>query len=590
MPRQAPPPPSQPCPLDPKLWRACAGASVEIPTLHSRVYYFPQGHFDQASSPPRNLSPLLLAKPFAVCRVASVQFLADPLTDEVFAKLILHPIADYSAAGPSVAVPPPPQSDDSNKIVSFAKILTPSDANNGGGFSVPRFCADSIFPPLNFQADPPVQNLFITDVHGSVWEFRHIYRGTPRRHLLTTGWSTFVNCKKLVAGDSVVFMKNSGGNMFVGIRRATRFAAAKRGGDAGKWRLNIRNRAEEEEEEEEAKEVFSRDGKGKLSAKVVAEAAELAARNMPFEVVYYPKAGWSEFVVKTEAVDEAMSVAWSPGMRVKMAVETDDSSRMTWFQGTVSSVSFHDNDQWRGSPWRMLQITWDEPEVLQNAKWVSPWQVELVSTTPALHSAFPPTKKFRAAHGSGVFSDGEGNPFSMTGFTNSAMGHLNQTLLNYGTFPAGMQGARHDVFSASSFTNYPSDISRLCVGNYFDNSTVPRLKTLSTELNVGSSQSDDLSPDSRSSLHSCGTELVGNHNCNSTKPGSVSFQLFGAVIQTERPVENGFNSTGCTGAAGRNCCNKTDGKVNPPDDSLTTKLLDKLDDQCQSTSTVEDCL
>ncbi|KAL5983795.1 Arf17p [Asimina triloba] len=33
---------------------------------------------------------------------------------------------------------------------------------------------------------------------------------TPRRHLLTIGWSKLVNQKKLVAGDSVVSVKNRG--------------------------------------------------------------------------------------------------------------------------------------------------------------------------------------------------------------------------------------------------------------------------------------------------------------------------------------------------------------------------------------------
>ena len=93
-----------------------------------------------------------------------------------------------------------------------------------------------------------------------------------------------------------------------------------------------------------------------MSAKAVAEAAELAARNVPFEVVYYPRAGWSDFVVKAEAVEGAMKAAWCPGMRVKMALETEDSSRMTWFQGTVSSSSAPDNGPWRGSPWRLLQV------------------------------------------------------------------------------------------------------------------------------------------------------------------------------------------------------------------------------------------
>lgn len=31
--------------------------------------------------------------------------------------------------------------------------------------------------------------------------------GHPRRHLLTTGWSVFVSSKRLVAGDSVLFLR-----------------------------------------------------------------------------------------------------------------------------------------------------------------------------------------------------------------------------------------------------------------------------------------------------------------------------------------------------------------------------------------------
>ena len=30
--------------------------------------------------------------------------------------------------------------------------------------------------------------------------------GQPKRHLLTTGWSVFVSAKRLVAGDSIIFI------------------------------------------------------------------------------------------------------------------------------------------------------------------------------------------------------------------------------------------------------------------------------------------------------------------------------------------------------------------------------------------------
>ena len=32
------------------------------------------------------------------------------------------------------------------------------------------------------------------------------FSGQPKRHLLTTGWSVFVSAKRLVAGDSVLFI------------------------------------------------------------------------------------------------------------------------------------------------------------------------------------------------------------------------------------------------------------------------------------------------------------------------------------------------------------------------------------------------
>ncbi|KAK9950591.1 hypothetical protein M0R45_006075 [Rubus argutus] len=46
--------------------------------------------------------------------------------------------------------------------------------------------------------------------------------GQPKRHLLTTGWSVFVSAKRLVAGDSVLFIWNEKNQLLLGIRRATR--------------------------------------------------------------------------------------------------------------------------------------------------------------------------------------------------------------------------------------------------------------------------------------------------------------------------------------------------------------------------------
>ncbi|MED6191728.1 Arf17p [Stylosanthes scabra] len=556
MPRRSAPStssPPRPTAIPPKFWRACAGISAqEPPVVNSRVYYFPQGHIDQAASKPRNLSPLVYSKPVIPCRVSAVNFFADPNTDEVFLKILLHPVAvGSSTAQDFLPIAGPAEGSggncngngDDEKVESYAKILTRSDANNGGGFSVPRACADLIFPPLNFEDDPPVQTLRITDLHGAVWEFRHIYRGTPRRHLFTSGWSKFVNSKMLISGDSVIFMKDSDGRMFVGLRR--NMSPDDGISDGGSDWLDAILGADEgenengEEEEELPTEGFARNGKGRVSSASVAEAMELAAQNKPFEVVYYPSVGWGEFVVRAEDVEVKMNgILWSAGMRVKMSRENLDSSRMTWFQGTVSGVSVPADDQpWSGSPWRMLQITWDEPEVLKNANSVSPWQVELLPVSPSLPQVFPPTKKFRTADGSGVYIDEVGEPsFSMTRpptIPGSAMGLLNQTLLsNYSTpFPAaGMQGARHNsLFSAPTYPIFPIN-PPLCFGNSFGNNIRPRLNTMLQESNIDPQKPEYLSPDSKATF-------VGTPNSNSTKSGPTSFQLFGCTIHTDKPSE-----------------------------------------------------
>ncbi|KAJ6709433.1 AUXIN RESPONSE FACTOR 4-RELATED [Salix koriyanagi] len=579
--------------VDPRIWRACAGSSVQVPAVNSRVYYFPQGHFEQSSSStvphPPFISNFALSKPSIPCQISAVDFLADPITDEVFTRILLIPLDNPSSNLPLSFVESCRSEgvndvdDDESKILAFSKILTPSDANNGGGFSVPRFCADSIFPPLNYQAEPPVQTLTVADIHGVNWDFRHIYRGTPRRHLLTTGWSKFVNNKKLIAGDSVVFMRNLKGEMFIGVRRSVRF------NNSARWREQISDSGGEGKVKVE--EGFSRSWRGRLSQEAVVEAVERAAKGLPFEVVYYPRAGWySDFVVRAEVVEAALCVFWTAGMRVKMTMETEDSSRMTWFQGTVSSTGLPDCGAWRGSPWRMLQITWDEPDALQNAKRVSPWQVEFVATTLPLQDASPPMKKLRYPHDSGFLTNGE-LFFPMSGLTNSRTRHINASMLSYSTFPAGMQGARQDPFSTFSLSNFISENASQVLGDKVSgNNLVPKMKRMPSEMNISSLRSGDLSPDNQSSAHSFGEDFTGNRNSNPQKVGISSIQLFGKIIHMNQPVENGFDTVGFMDNSSKGC-NETEG-VNALELSLTssyTELLNRIDVQCQSASAVGAC-
>ncbi|KAL3646775.1 hypothetical protein CASFOL_009319 [Castilleja foliolosa] len=403
--------------LDSQLWHACAGAMVHLPPVNSTVFYFPQGHLEHASGDVE-LQNYPRLPPYILCTVSTIKFMADPDTDEVFSTITLTPLTGNAFdvynddKGISVSLP---VHQPNNPAPFSAKTLTQSDANNGGGFSVPRYCAETVFPKLDFSSsDPPSQDIDVKDVHGKIWTFRHIYRGTPRRHLLTSGWSNFVNQKKLIAGDSVVFMRaGPNGDLCIGVRRMKNPMAGF---------LNDSN------------------GRGRLRVEDVIEAAVRAASGKLFEVVYYPRGGGPEFCVRAALVKAAMRVPWAPGMRFKMAFETEDWTRTSWFMGTVISVQVADPVRWPDSPWRLLQVRWDEPDLLQDVKHVSPWLVELVPSID-LSPFSPPLKRIKlpdhlefkgqiplpAFSNNNQFLD-PNNPFGCF-LDNNA--------------PAGMQGARH---------------------------------------------------------------------------------------------------------------------------------------------------
>ncbi|CAL5190090.1 unnamed protein product [Lathyrus oleraceus] len=352
--------------VDPKIWKACAGDSFTVPKLHSKVYYFPQGHLQHVCPNTPNTQTLDGCNPMILCTVSAVDLLADPETHQVFAKLLLTPVIDRSVVPVGAS-----NEEDGDQIVSYAKTLTKSDVKSRGVLYLPVACADSIFPelpPLDSRNQSPSQDLFLTDVGGVVWKFRHVFRGSTFRHLFTTGWSGFVGEKKLVDGDNVVFVINSTGRISIGIRRKTKPASA-----------------------------------AKMMEKEVNTAVELAKKNAAFEVMYYPTVGEFDFVVGAKTVEDAMMFNWSCGMRVTHTEKNDDTPKgCSIFHGTINNLSPPST-----RPWRMLQIEWDEPQVPEKLKQLSPWQVELSdSKTPVSDMQFPPTKKLRGAQGY-VLSSGQ---------------------------------------------------------------------------------------------------------------------------------------------------------------------------------------
>lgn len=144
---------------------------------------------------------------------------------------------------------------------------------------MPRRAAEKIFPPLDFSMQPPAQEIQARDLHDNVWTFRHIYRGQPKRHLLTTGWSLFVSGKRLLAGDSVIFVRDEKQQLLLGTRRANRQPT------------NI------------SSSVLSSDS---MHIGILAAAAHAAANNSPFTIFYNPRASPTEFVVPFAKYQKAL--------------------------------------------------------------------------------------------------------------------------------------------------------------------------------------------------------------------------------------------------------------------------------------------
>ncbi|CAK7357204.1 unnamed protein product [Dovyalis caffra] len=340
-----------------ELWHACAGPLVTLPREGERVYYFPQGHMEQLEAsmqqgmeqqmPSFNLPSKIL------CKVVNVQRRAEPETDEVYAQITLLPEPDQSEV---TSPDPPPQEPERCTVHSFCKTLTASDTSTHGGFSVLRRHADDCLPPLDMSQQPPWQELVATDLHGSEWHFRHIFRGQPRRHLLTTGWSVFVSSKKLVAGDAFIFLRGENGELRVGVRRLMR------------QQTNMPS------------SVISSQS---MHLGVLATASHAIATGTLFSIFYKPRTSRSEFIVSLNKYLEVRNSKLSVGMRFKMRFEGEEVPERR-FSGTIVGVGDNISSGWADSEWRSLKVQWDEPSSILRPERVSPWELEpLVATTPS---------------------------------------------------------------------------------------------------------------------------------------------------------------------------------------------------------------
>ncbi|KAK6158415.1 hypothetical protein DH2020_005729 [Rehmannia glutinosa] len=297
-----------------ELWKACAGPLVDVPKVGERVFYFPQGHMEQAEQD----------------------------TDEVYAQITLMPEADQTEPrSPDSSPDEPPRV----AVHSFCKVLTASDTSTHGGFSVLRKHANECLPPLDMNQPTPTQDLIAKDLHGIEWHFKHIFRGQPRRHLLTTGWSTFVTNKRLAAGDSFVFLRGETGELRVGVRRHAR------------------------QQSSMPSSVISSQS---MHLGVLATASHAVLTQTLFVVYYKPRT--SQFIIGLNKYLEAVNQEFGVGMRFKMRFEGEDSPDRR-FSGTIIGVE-DISPHWEESKWRTLKVQWDEPASIPRPERVSPWEIE----------------------------------------------------------------------------------------------------------------------------------------------------------------------------------------------------------------------
>ncbi|VFQ70439.1 unnamed protein product [Cuscuta campestris] len=351
--------------LNSELWHACAGPLVSLPQAGSRVVYFPQGHSEQVAASTNKGVDVHIPNypglpPQLICQLHNVTMHADVETDEVYAQMTLQPLSpqeqkDVSLFPVELGVP------SKQPTNYFCKILTASDTSTHGGFSVPRRAAEKVFPPLDYSQQPPAQELIAKDLHGNEWKFRHIFRGQPKRHLLTTGWSVFVSAKRLVAGDSVIFIWSENNKMFLGIRRAPRPQTVM------------------------PSSVLSSDS---MHIGLLAAAAHAAATNSPFNIFYNPRASPSDYIIPLARYAKAVyHPQVSVGMRFRMLFETEESS-VRRYMGTITGISDLDPVRWPNSHWRSVKVGWDESTAGERQPRVSLWEIEPINTFPMHLSPF----------------------------------------------------------------------------------------------------------------------------------------------------------------------------------------------------------
>ncbi|KAG7656347.1 B3 DNA binding domain [Arabidopsis suecica] len=331
-----------------KLWNICAGPLCVLPKPGEKVYDFPQGHIELIENSTRDevdhIRPIFVLPSKLRCRVVAIDRKVDKNTDEVYAQISLMPDTTEVMTHNTTM-------DTRRPIVYFfSKILTASDVSLSGGLIIPKQYAIECFPPLDMSQPISTQKLVAKDLHGQEWSFKHVFRGTPQRHMFTSGggWSVFATTKRLIAGDIFVLLRGENGELRVGNRRA------------------------KHQQGHIPSSVISANC---MQHGVIASVVNAFKTKCMFNVVYKPR----------------------------MQFEGKDFSEKR-YDGTIIGVNDM-SPHWKDSEWRSLKVQWDELSPFLRPNQVSPWDIEhLIPSSDISQSSLKKKKHWRQLNEIGATS------------------------------------------------------------------------------------------------------------------------------------------------------------------------------------------
>ncbi|KAG2324983.1 hypothetical protein Bca52824_007711 [Brassica carinata] len=303
------------------------------------------------------------------CNVFGIKLRVETTTDEIYAEISLVP--DTS----EVEIPTPRHENNIQTINYFTKVLSASDTSKKGAFVLNKRHAIECLPPLDTSQLTPSQEIIAKDIHGHEWNFKHTLRGTPQKHLFTSGWNEFVKRKDLVVGDSFVFLRYiflTFNISFVYWTLDLNYFYNR--GENGESRVGIRKAANHQQQNIPSSLISTQS----MHHGIVATALNAIKSKCMFVVFYKPRS--SQFLVNLDKFIDGVNKKFSRGSRFLMKFEGRDFNEIRYY-GTIVGVRDF-STSWKDSEWRSLEVKWDVAATIPRPDKVSPWEIEPCTYPP----------------------------------------------------------------------------------------------------------------------------------------------------------------------------------------------------------------